>query len=1070
MSLIITSDLVQPGPGHVATAAANGSGVPPIMSSPSLELTSTNDNVMPNNGYHGGSVAAATVTVTSESAAATKSSQIEFNRPGPGPVLGHSNPISSSSSSLHHFSPSMVREQSLVSNFRMDHDSESGPRRDTKTHTNHHGPAPGPGTIGASNKLNAIHSTSSESKLNTTLSGPGKPVPTSTTTVPQTQSRSCCKWIYDQRVGLSEISIMIICALLVAFVVQRNNRANEQFLSDKLESFGESITRAVNAQVYQAFLSGHHLHSVFSASPNTTRTQFQILAANMVDNRPGAMKAQWVQRVAHSERANFEAHVAAEYGRPMNITTRDLAYRGPGVSFKTVDPQQEYYPVKYVRPEETSRNIILANLLTSPPRAPYVRQARSSGETTLTQPAVVPFPVGQVGPIVIFVAYFPVYGAPYNQNVTGIPSDTLIEHSLGAAAIVFQVDDMLVSASSTLRISATIVTLCDVTNSGSPKVMATGYVDSSDHFFIDRTKLFTTLTPSEQVTMCTTMPEYTSPIAVENRQWSLGISRAPGFDEIHASEYKLEELIWVSVAAMVFVGTFVAINARRLRDRVSDNERLLRESRHANEAKAVFVAFLCHELRNPLHAIISASEELTCDDPSPEVTSEIMISSQTMLAIVNDMLDMSKIEAGAFEVSLKTLCLADVLTAVIAAHSTWASASNISLVLDIDPAVPSMIVSDQTRITQILNNLMSNALKFSSEGGRIRVCARVEMKAQSDMSVTTIDVPDIICDREADLQCNDSKQNYSIVKQPPSDTQPASASVSVCDNNLNVAAGSLILSVYDTGIGMTHDQLEKIFKPYTQLDQEPSANSATPGSSGSGNITGSTAHQTHVYGTGIGLNIVSTIVKALDGKIDVDSTPGQGTVFHIRMPLLLPSDNDYDSRYESNSHSEFGFSGNQIESTRQAHDMTSNAPHIGVKNSDEETKEAVTVGKPDILLIVDDASINRRIIMRHMKRMAPEVELVQCINGQEAVDFMLSESGKRVKCICMDLNMPVMCGTEATRVIRSHCPYHIDIVGVTANAFESDRECCFEAGMDDVLPKPFTQKQFQKVIASKFSP
>jgi signal transduction histidine kinase len=466
----------------------------------------------------------------------------------------------------------------------------------------------------------------------------------------------------------------------------------------------------------------------------------------------------------------------------------------------------------------------------------------------------------------------------------------------------------------------------------------------------------------------------------------------------HVVELLSSTTVAIIIALCVLILTAaVALGVTYFATRLEAREQMLQSTLQQNEAKREFVAFLCHELRNPLHAITSSLEELNEESCIPlEHMETLQSGSRTMLTIVNDMLDMSKIEAGGMHTQVECVDILGLLRQIHSSHRAWAADGDITLTLDISSDVPDTIMGDRTRIIQILNNLLSNAIKYSGSGCHVCIKARTE------------------------LSTAEAGKNW------------------------------LVLSVCDDGIGMTEQQAAHIFKPFAQL------HSAVHKTAQSEAAVAASTTKTHAS-TGIGLPIVLTIIEAMQGKTSVETALGKGSSFHVHLPLILPETQDEHHPLGLAATATSGPGGCTLQSDAKTAVMQ-NAKHwIG-----DDVKPA--------LLCVDDNAMNRKIIRRHMTRMFPHIQVIEASDGQAAIDILQSQchpesSNCQIVCICMDVNMPIMGGIDATKQLRqSGCT--IPIIAVTGNAFESDRAKYLQCGMDDVLVKPFSRSTFQDLITA----
>ncbi len=240
-----------------------------------------------------------------------------------------------------------------------------------------------------------------------------------------------------------------------------------------------------------------------------------------------------------------------------------------------------------------------------------------------------------------------------------------------------------------------------------------------------------------------------------------------------------------------------------------------------NRLKSDFLATMSHELRTPLNSIIGFSEILagsdTLNDRQRRFAANIQTSGKMLLGMINDILDLAKIESGKMEVQTEDFSVRDVCEALAALARPIADRKNIDLDCRLDEAIP-LLRQDPGKLRQILYNLLSNAIKFTPDGGRVSVRAHVEGRM-------------------------------------------------------------VVLSVADTGIGIAEEDREKIFEKFRQAGQP-------------GQLEGvlTREHQ----GTGLGLSIVRELTKLLGGDVSLESRPGQGSTFTIKIPLQLPGNRRFE--------------------------------------------------------------------------------------------------------------------------------------------------------------------------------
>lgn len=241
-----------------------------------------------------------------------------------------------------------------------------------------------------------------------------------------------------------------------------------------------------------------------------------------------------------------------------------------------------------------------------------------------------------------------------------------------------------------------------------------------------------------------------------------------------------------------------------------------------NRLKSEFLTTMSHELRTPLNSIIGFSEVLSSSDQLNErqrrYASNIQTSGKMLLGMINDILDLAKIESGKMEVRSEDFSIRDVCEAVTSETRPMADRKNIHLECRIDEAIP-LLRQDPGKMRQILYNLLSNAIKFTPDGGRVTLRARPEGR-------------------------------------------------------------NVVIEVEDTGIGIAEEDRDKIFEKFRQAK--------SPGQLGEGVLT--REHQ----GTGLGLSIVRELAKLLGGDVSLQSTPGQGSTFTIRVPMQIPGNRKFE--------------------------------------------------------------------------------------------------------------------------------------------------------------------------------
>ncbi|MCL2498705.1 MAG: response regulator [Defluviitaleaceae bacterium] len=367
----------------------------------------------------------------------------------------------------------------------------------------------------------------------------------------------------------------------------------------------------------------------------------------------------------------------------------------------------------------------------------------------------------------------------------------------------------------------------------------------------------------------------------------------------------------------------------------------------ANRTKSVFIANMSHETRTPLNSIIGFSE-LAQHDELPDKTmgylKKISESAGWLLDNVNDILDISVIGLGKIVLDRSPFMLKDVFDYCIAKINPKAEEKGIGIRWQVEPAVDKKVLGDSIRLRQALLNLLTNAVKFTNQG-------KVEL-------AVTID-------------------------------------------GYNNNAVTIVFKVTDTGIGMSPEQIENIYEPFTQADSST----------------------TRKYGgTGLGLAITKNIIELMGGTLNVESVYGKGSAFSFVVPFDLADVSAAVSQ------------GNKYN--------TSEKPNFKAE-----------------ILICEDNRLNQQVICDHLSRVG--IDTVVACNGKEGVDMIakrIAAGEKLFDLIFMDIQMPVMDGLKAVAKILE-LDIKTPIVALTANVMPGDLELYKISGMSDTVAKPFTTQE-----------
>ena len=368
----------------------------------------------------------------------------------------------------------------------------------------------------------------------------------------------------------------------------------------------------------------------------------------------------------------------------------------------------------------------------------------------------------------------------------------------------------------------------------------------------------------------------------------------------------------------------------------------LETAREASNAKGEFLARMSHEIRTPMNAIIGMTHiasDTTDMAKIKDCLQKTDTASKHLLSLINDILDMSKIEANKMELYSEPFELRKTIEGVRSIIDVKVEEKSQSLIVSIDDSLPKYVESDEMRLLQVMMNLLSNAVKFTPEAGEIRL---------------------------------------SVIKGEPVDLDRF----------------KILVKISDTGIGIPEESLDKLFDSFEQAD-------------------GGIARR--FGGTGLGLSISKKIIELMGGEISVKSEYGKGSEFLFSIIVKY------------------------VESVSD--DLEHDTPYDAVPDLSGKT-----------ILIAEDIELNRMVVEALLEETNVSIEFAE--DGRRAVD-MFAAAPETYSVILMDIQMPVMDGYEATRLIREmECGTKIPVIALSANSFKEDIDRSISAGMNDHIAKP----------------
>ncbi|MCL4757476.1 MAG: PAS domain S-box protein [Rhodocyclaceae bacterium] len=388
--------------------------------------------------------------------------------------------------------------------------------------------------------------------------------------------------------------------------------------------------------------------------------------------------------------------------------------------------------------------------------------------------------------------------------------------------------------------------------------------------------------------------------------------------------------------------------------RTAELQHALVAAQKADQAKDAFLATVGHELRTPLSAVIGLSEIArgVCKDSALlSYFDKINGAGLTLKHLIDDLLDLSKIVAGHLEFEHIPFSLRGLLERTQSLMLARAASKGLAMHEFVDDALPDVLIGDPLRVEQILLNLLSNAIKFTDAG---EIDVRIELLAEDAQRI------------------------------------------------------GLLITVRDTGIGMTPEEMERVFEPFSQADASMSR---------------------RYGGSGLGLAISTRLSQMMGGRITVSSQKNQGSAFKVELWLER-------GKSESEAAANEGAKGVQLP-----------AGYRGVH-----------------LLLVEDQPLNQEIVEGMLAAIGITPD--KAGNGQEGLERLAERGARAYDLVLMDVQMPVLDGLSATRQLRNWPGFEaLPVIAMTAHTMRHEVEDCLAAGMNDHIGKPFDSTAFYAALA-----
>jgi signal transduction histidine kinase/CheY-like chemotaxis protein len=431
-------------------------------------------------------------------------------------------------------------------------------------------------------------------------------------------------------------------------------------------------------------------------------------------------------------------------------------------------------------------------------------------------------------------------------------------------------------------------------------------------------------------------------------------------EKIQLKTYRYSKLVSILAIALISILSLLSLALYKNNIIRNQNNLLLREknkelivaknkAEKASKARSEFLSTVSHELRTPLNAINGITHLLLEDNPKEtqlKYLESLKFSGNYLTTFINEILEINKIDSTKVEIENISFNLKELLFNIQTSLKELATASKNYFNLEIDEKIPDNLIGDPTKLSQIILNLINNALKFT-QNGHVNVIAKLY---DEDEETATV-----------------------------------------------------YFEIVDTGIGIPEDKLQSVFESFSQ---------------------GSIEVNRKYGGTGLGLTIVKKLIELLGGEIKLKSEVGKGSTFTFKLIFKI---------------------------NKEALEILEETKPYNDKQLQHKS-----------ILLIEDNKINQMITRKMLENKAIRCEIID--NGEDAVELLKI---KRFDMILMDVHLPGINGTTATKLIREY-DQSTPIIALTAISLDENRDMLLSFGMNDVITKPFVPDEFYSTIARFF--
>ncbi len=726
---------------------------------------------------------------------------------------------------------------------------------------------------------------------------------------------------------------------------ERYSRANFALQS-------ENRVSVIRREIHSNLNALNAIRGLAEVAGPLTQARFDGFAARILESNPSLRAVEWLDRISDGQRQAFETQLRRE-SAPQPFISEGQPGAGTHAGHRA-----EYYPVRFLYPANSKNRSAIGFDFGACRGCASVLEAANLGNSPA---ATVKFRILEHT------------GDGYAVAVVLPVRDQKTGSLIGYAMMLLQVADVVERAIRNFNVEGINIQIYDQDAPAGARLLYFHSSRANSHPLPEnayrRPDGFEYLSPlnmggRQWLVVCTPTPDY----LMGGRSWRPWLILAVGLLTTTA-------VVTVVVLHMRHVGRVEMTNGllnEQIQVRIA-TERELSAARDqalmASRMKSQFLATMSHEIRTPMNGVIGMTQ-LRLDTPlttdQRDYAESVRVSAEALLRVINDILDLSRIEAGRIAIECSAFNLCRLIEEVVCMLAPKAREKGLVLRADIPECMPTHFLGDTVRIRQILMNLVANAVKFTLAG---EVAVMVEC-GESCSPAERAGIP-----RPAGSACG-----CGMEKVP------------------------LRISVRDTGIGISAENLGLLFEKFSQVDSSDSR---------------------RFGGTGLGLAISRELVELLGGKMGVETVAGQGSVFWFTLPLPIA-----------------------VTAGITRAEPAVPSPHLDPGSSPR-------------VLVAEDNPINLRVATVMLEKIGIHADIAA--NGADAVELFRAQ---RYDIIFMDCQMPEMDGYSATAAIRqcqdpNRPPV---IIAMTADAMEGSRDRCLSAGMDDYIAKPVNRAVLAETI------